>query len=75
MRIHDELTVELTPTPINRKTSNNPTEILENYIKTITNDQESVRNSILSWTNLKELIQNDSHVGFGTMKYHKNCIC
>ena len=38
MRIHDELTVELTPTPINRKTSNNPTEIFENYIETMTND-------------------------------------
>lgn len=57
MRIHDELTVELTPTPINRKTSNNPTEILENYIETVTNDQNDENvyeiNPIITWETLQ----------------------
>jgi len=58
MRIHDELTVELTPTPINRKTSNNPTEIFENYIETITNDQDDENvyeiDPVITWETLQK---------------------
>lgn len=58
MRIHDELTVELTPTPINRKTSKNPTEILENYIETVTNDQDDENvyeiDPVITWETLQK---------------------
>ena len=57
MRIHDELTVEQTPTPINRKTSNNPTEILENYIETVTKEEDVNYKSLLAPSDNKRAIR------------------
>ena len=56
MLIHDTLAVE--PTPINRKTSDDPNEMLENYIETVTNDHDDENvyeiNPVITWETLKK---------------------
>ena len=53
--IHETLAVG--PTPINRKTSDNPIEILENYIETVTNDHDDQNvyeiDPVITWETLK----------------------
>lgn len=57
MLIHDTLALE--PTPLmNEKTSDNPIEILENYIETVTNDHDDENvyeiNPVITWETLKK---------------------
>jgi hypothetical protein len=56
MLIHNTLAVE--PTPINRKTSDDPNEILKNNIETVTNDQDDENvyeiDPVITWETLKK---------------------